>query len=156
MIMQRDWLLITHVWLSIWLNNLIQSSWIVEKFEKWNLSYTLFRCPVIKLWRILWPGIANCLKFAASSSYRACTYDKFLWSICFGPYILGKYVYACVKIWLFRLTWFRLEIVIHLNTIYGYHYWALPQLKFQRFERRLEVEPRVGTPIRRNLDHLNT
>ena len=46
------------------------------------------------------------------------------------------------------LTQVRLEIVIGVNTIYGYHYQALIQLRYQRFENRLEDEPRVGTPIR--------
>ena len=45
----------------------------------------------------------------------------------------------------------RLEIVIRVNTIYGYHNRASTQLRYQRFENCLEVEPRVGTPICRSL-----
>ena len=50
-----------------------------------------------------------------------------------------------------RATQVRLENVIRVNTIYGYHYRALNRLRYQRFENRLEDEPRVRTPIRRSL-----
>ena len=45
----------------------------------------------------------------------------------------------------------RLEIVIRVNTIYGYHYRASTRLKYQRFENRLKDKPGVRTPIRRSL-----
>ena len=56
----------------------------------------------------------------------------------------SKYSYNHVlKIWVFGLTRVRLEIVICVNTIYGYHYRALTQLMYQTFENPLEDEPRV-------------
>ena len=38
-----------------------------------------------------------------------------------------------------------------LNTIMGYHYWALTRLIYQSFDNRLEGEPWVGTPTRQIL-----
>ena len=73
--------------------------------------------------------------------------------ICVCPISLSRriFVWACVKIWVFGLTQVRLEIVILVNTIYGYHYQASTWLRYQRFENSLEVEPRVGTPICQSL-----
>ena len=49
-----------------------------------------------RLWRILWPGIAIRLKFAASSIIRVWTYKKLPWDIRYSPdsntYIEGFYL----------------------------------------------------------------
>ena len=38
----------------------------------------------------------------------------------------------------------RLEIVIRVNTIYGYHYRASTRLKYQKFENRLKTNLESG------------
>ena len=47
----------------------------------------------------------------------------------------------------FMLTRVRLESVTRGKTIYGFHYGALTRLRYQRFEYRLQDEPRVGTNL---------
>ena len=51
----------------------------------------------------------------------------------------------------YMLTRVKLEIMICVNTMYGYHYRASIRLRYQRFENLLEDEPWVGTLIRRSL-----
>ena len=45
----------------------------------------------------------------------------------------------------------RLESVLRVSTILGYHYQALTRLRLQSFVIRLNNEPRVETPLRPNL-----
>ena len=47
----------------------------------------------------------------------------------------------------------RLEIGIHVTMILGFQYWALIWLGCQWFRNYLDDEPRIGTSIRRSLQH---
>ena len=44
-----------------------------------------------------------------------------------------------------------LEFVLSVSKILGYHYQASTRLRLQSFGSRHDNEPRVGTPLRRNL-----
>ena len=64
---------------------------------------------------------------------------------------LRRITWPGIIILVFRLTQGRLEIVLRVNTIQGYHYRASTRLKYQRFDNPLKDEPQVRTLIRQNL-----
>ena len=63
---------------------------------------------------------------------------------CLPNFIKHTQILIKVKIWVFGLTRVRLEIMICVNTIYGYHYQALTRPRYQRFENHLELGPRFA------------
>ena len=58
-----------------------------------------------------------------------------------------------IRVWtvIFELVPTGLVFVLPLSTILGFHYRASTRPRTQTFKIRLEIESRVGTPLRQNL-----
>ena len=84
-----------------------------------------------KFWQITWP------RFVIKKKLGIWVLFGVEYHVQSRPFV-GCIYTKKVKIWVFGLTQVRLEIVICVNTIYGYHYRASTRLRYQRFENRTQ------------------